>query len=682
MHCTVKCLAAALTLRFFAQAAVAAPADASADEFFARRDWKSLNALVASEQKLSPRTLSLAANGLWYQSRWGEALDLMKKIEGDYPADVAPYARLLMALALERTGKPREAYNAGLELYRCSTKTPTVRYFAMYLLERLSSDVNEKEKWLRRMIAADRSPSRQAAARNELARIERMTPDDALELLRYEPFNSKALKIAEKAAPSPQKNFRLGYVAYLRGKHGTAVNLLSRLNFTGACGESGTYYLALALQKLGRGAEAEPLLKKLIFRKNGRYIRRAVARLRIMLGGTSASAALADLLQMAKSDDPAVASAALFALAQSHGAHAEAAQEKFLKRFPEGSRADELRWRRGWENYLEGRFDEALKNWRMSGQNAEERLYWRAKALEAQGKSDEAAENVGRLLATGPLTLYSFMAQEGGSLEITDEPLPAELTAAPPSELERWGFMTHARMALEGKTDLPSLVARARLSRWLGRQWEAYEALRAPLNRRFTGTKVPRQALEILYPRPFRGDVEFFAKKYGIDPLFVWAVMKQESGFNPAAMSWVGAAGLMQLMAATAAAEAKLLGMKTFNVYDVKNNIRLGTSHLARLSARYKRPEWAAAAYNAGSGSVNKWNTRRADWATDAWIEDIPFDETRGYVKKVLRNYAVYKKLYGQKTDALSPTPPQGADEAEIDSALEAPTAADAEDGS
>ncbi|MGI6074976.1 MAG: transglycosylase SLT domain-containing protein [Pyramidobacter sp.] len=678
MYRTLKCVFAVLALEMFSLSAAAVPAESLADKCFARRDWKSLNALADSEKELSPRTLSLIANGYWYQSRWGDALKLMKKIEKSYPAGVVPYAQLFMALALERTGKTQEAYRAGLELYGSSEKFPKVRYFAMALLERLSSNVDEKEKWLRRMMAAGGFSSRKAAAINELSRIGRMTPADALELLRYEPLNSTAQKMAEQAPPSPQKNFRLGYAAYLHGKHQTAVNWLSRLGDNGPHGESGTYYLGVALQKLKRSVEAEPLMKKLAWRKDGRYVQRAIGRLCLMIGGKASAAAQADLLNMTKSQDPALASSALYALSQSRSDHAEAAGEDFLKRFPEDSRVDTLRWQRGWKNYLEGHFDEALKNWEIMGKSTAELLYWRAKALEAEGKSAEAAENVEKLLENYPLTLYSFMAKEGGSLEITDDPLPAELTSVPPSELERWGFMTHARMELEGKRDLPSLVSRARLSRWLGQEWEAYRDLRVLLERRFAGPKVPRKVLEILYPQPYRREVEASAKKCGVDPLFVWSVMMQESSFNPTALSHVGATGLMQLMPATAAEEARRIGLKNPNIYSVKNNILLGTSYLARLHSRYERPEWAAAAYNAGGGNVNKWNRLRADWQTDVWIEAIPFGETEIYVKNVLSNYAVYQKLYGKKDDTKTLTPRQESGSATIDGD-EAPTEKGAE---
>ena len=73
----------------------------------------------------------------------------------------------------------------------------------------------------------------------------------------------------------------------------------------------------------------------------------------------------------------------------------------------------------------------------------------------------------------------------------------------------------------------------------------------------------------------------------------------------------------------------------------------MGTSHIGGLIARFERLDWAVSAYNAGGGNVNKWNAERGDWEQDAWMESVPFRETNDYVKKVLGNYEVYKKLYG-----------------------------------
>ncbi|HCA40166.1 MAG TPA: transglycosylase, partial [Aminobacterium sp.] len=101
-----------------------------------------------------------------------------------------------------------------------------------------------------------------------------------------------------------------------------------------------------------------------------------------------------------------------------------------------------------------------------------------------------------------------------------------------------------------------------------------------------------------------------------------------------------------QLMPATGQEEARLLEMGNADLWDPATNILLGASHLARLQKRFRRLEWAVAAYNAGSGSVGKWIKEGEDRPFDEWMEDIPYNETRNYVRKVMGNLFIYRVLY------------------------------------
>ena len=126
--------------------------------------------------------------------------------------------------------------------------------------------------------------------------------------------------------------------------------------------------------------------------------------------------------------------------------------------------------------------------------------------------------------------------------------------------------------------------------------------------------------------------------------------MRQESAFKVNARSWVGAAGLMQLMPATAKEEAKRAGLPNYDLYNANDNIRLGTSHLGWLGKNFARKEYVMAAYNAGSGNTRKW-LRNAGANADIaqWIEAVQFSETNGYVQRVSANLEVYRLLYDDK---------------------------------
>ncbi len=153
--------------------------------------------------------------------------------------------------------------------------------------------------------------------------------------------------------------------------------------------------------------------------------------------------------------------------------------------------------------------------------------------------------------------------------------------------------------------------------------------------------------MEFLYPRPFLEEVKRLRNGSRWRENLVWAIMRQESAFNPNATSWVGAAGLMQLMPSTARSEAKALKMKDYNIYNAGQNIVLGTAHIARLLKSFGNVEQSVAAYNGGGGSARRWLAGRKDVPLDEWIESVRFEETNDYVRKVMANLHIYRALYG-----------------------------------
>ncbi len=157
--------------------------------------------------------------------------------------------------------------------------------------------------------------------------------------------------------------------------------------------------------------------------------------------------------------------------------------------------------------------------------------------------------------------------------------------------------------------------------------------------------------IEQRFPTPLRNDVAAHARDIGLDPAFIYGLIRQESRFIMDARSGVGAAGLMQLMPGTAKWTAKKIGL-TYTpalIADRDTNLRLGSAYLKLvLDAASGSQAMAAAAYNAGPGRPRQW---RIGPVLDAavWAETIPFPETRDYVKKVLSNAAYYAALLGSK---------------------------------
>ncbi|MDD7805722.1 MAG: transglycosylase SLT domain-containing protein [Endozoicomonas sp. (ex Botrylloides leachii)] len=164
--------------------------------------------------------------------------------------------------------------------------------------------------------------------------------------------------------------------------------------------------------------------------------------------------------------------------------------------------------------------------------------------------------------------------------------------------------------------------------------------------------------LELRFPSHMSDVFKQFSKEQAIDHSWAMAIARQESAFNPQAYSHAGARGLMQLMPATARETANKNNIRygrTSELYHPNINIALGTAHLSELIKRYKNNKvFATAAYNAGARRVNSWIAKRGHLPLDIWIETIPFDETRQYVKNVLSFRVIYNHMNKQSTRMLT----------------------------
>ncbi len=156
-------------------------------------------------------------------------------------------------------------------------------------------------------------------------------------------------------------------------------------------------------------------------------------------------------------------------------------------------------------------------------------------------------------------------------------------------------------------------------------------------------------AVRIYFPLRYEDSVRQYSEKYGIDPYFVCAVIWTESKFDVHASSGAGAQGLMQLMPETAAWIEKKIDderVTAENSLEPDINIEMGCWYLRYLMDMFDDSELAAAAYNAGQNKVKEWLDNREVSRDGEVLHDIPYEETRNYVKRVDDAYEVYKFLY------------------------------------
>ncbi len=228
-------------------------------------------------------------------------------------------------------------------------------------------------------------------------------------------------------------------------------------------------------------------------------------------------------------------------------------------------------------------------------------------------------------------------------------------------ETSRW---QEARVEIRSlREDIPEQkVAKALLLYALG-DWLPAIQVFSDVPRSLRGT-LPRGMERIVFPRRYEDEVLAYAEKVKLDPDFVFSLIRQESVFNPNATSPAGAKGLMQLMEPTAKREAAALthpyatnqekkyavGMtkKTQGqgLFNSSLNIMLGVHHLSGLLEKYQNPVFTLSAYNAGPAPTARWMEKYPTQDILYFIEKIPYKETQGYVKLILRNYFCYKKWY------------------------------------
>jgi soluble lytic murein transglycosylase len=157
-------------------------------------------------------------------------------------------------------------------------------------------------------------------------------------------------------------------------------------------------------------------------------------------------------------------------------------------------------------------------------------------------------------------------------------------------------------------------------------------------------------AWECLYPTPYATSVKQAAARRGVEPSLVWAVMRQESAFDPVVASPAAAHGLMQIIEPTARSLARDLGVEysKAQLLTPAYNIELGATYLGKLLERYDgQVALAAAAYNAGPGAASRWLETAPNLPLDLFVARILYDETRNYVQRVVGNWARYRYLEG-----------------------------------
>ncbi len=312
-------------------------------------------------------------------------------------------------------------------------------------------------------------------------------------------------------------------------------------------------------------------------------------------------------------------------------------------------------------------------------------IYWRGRLYEDVEKNPAAAAACyAKLIADFHHYYYAHLAQarmqnlSGATpahltfLESVAAPKPPHLTTTVPSDdvhLLRARLLANAALnqyiapEIQASPDSSawSPLAEAEIYSRSGEDFRALQTLKQTVHSYFALpiAAIPRDYWLLLFPRPYWPVLTGNAKRNDLDPYLVASLIRQESEFNPGAVSYANAFGLMQLLPRVGRELGRKahLGRVTPNaLLQPQMNLRLGTMYLRQLMDEFQnQPEYALAAYNAGDDRVKSWQANGPYADLPEFVESIPFTQTREYVQAILRNAQIYRKLYEQPSPANAP---------------------------
>ncbi len=384
---------------------------------------------------------------------------------------------------------------------------------------------------------------------------------------------------------------------------------------------------------------------------------------------------------------------ALLLVANLHLVHHEPDQaldafRELQQRFPNGARASYAHWKAAWLTFRLKRTAEAKKEFEEqialypNGNETSNALYWRARVAEEENEPAMARAFYQKLSDRYRNYYYAALGRERvkklpeaeiqpGQFPLLDRVPPLDRAEKvtleePPAEdlhlqkaklLGNGGLVDFAVRELQAASNDDKgnweLAETAQIYTDTGHYDRAIEVMKRSVPSYFAVDipMLPREYWEAFFPRPYWPDLKKFSTANGLDPYLVASLIRQESEFNPLAVSRANAVGLMQLLPKTGKLVAHQESLRRYNssqLFTPAVNLQLGTRYFKGMVDQFGGSfEHALAAYNAGSDRVEEWMGQGPYRDTCEFVESIPFTETREYVQAIMRNASVYRQLYG-----------------------------------
>jgi soluble lytic murein transglycosylase len=354
-----------------------------------------------------------------------------------------------------------------------------------------------------------------------------------------------------------------------------------------------------------------------------------------------------------------------------------------VQHFPSSSYAPNSHWHAAWLCYRQRRYPDAARlmdeqiTQYPAGSQIPGALYWRARLYEdVEHNYGQALNYYNQLNKSYVNTYYAILARERiaqlgprpdvppapalASVPVVDDPGLTDVLPENDPHLIKARLLANAALneyirpeiQLSETSNEWGAFAEAQIYQSFGENTRALQAMkRSKIPFLSLQVKdVPMAYWELLLPRPYWTTLENDARANGLDPYLVAALIRQESEFNPGAVSRANAYGLMQLLPSVGKELSKKDGQRHFKTNDLLDptiNLQLGTQDLRKSIDRYGgQVDYALAAYNAGDTPVHLWMSANNYKDIAEWVESIPYTETREYVQAIVRNRELYRAVY------------------------------------
>lgn len=429
------------------------------------------------------------------------------------------------------------------------------------------------------------------------------------------------------------------------------------------------YYLAKSYEKTGQRQKALDLYKKglAFYKENEENIHNSMDSY-AQLSSRPKMDAWAEIASFAKAEgDYALYNISLIA-------PGETINRIILEKFPKGTFASEALWQLFWTEYSHQNYDYALElgerhlQYYYNKRASAKILFWIGKIYEKEHNKSKARHYYKKILSLYPDSYYAFRANQrinaisGGKDLGWNEKIYKEIPDIQPEKVYNYNEIKDkysanvAEMveAQDYETALSLVENDKFLESWI-KYKEGLVSKASSLARDAMWDIMPKPDVKdsrwkLIYPIHYSDNINEFAQKYSVNPIILLSLIKEESHFNPLAVSTSNARGLMQMLPETSKDVARWQNLPEINelmLFQPSTNIKYGAAYYKYLKSNLNDDNLlAVASYNAGPGAVLRWYNHKESSDMDEFIENIPYEQTQTYVKKVFAAYWNYKRIY------------------------------------